>query len=1070
MGAPDRGAAGTALLLAVLWLTAACSSPRQLAVSESESLEDASANQGVVRVLEDPSAALTLADVSGPALAASFVPLDTPTLRRGTTSSAFWLRFEIGARATPLLLEVDNPTLTSVCVYRLDDRGRLVVTRTGQLLPVSTRDVAHPSFVFDIAPAEGTTVYVRAASRQSIRVPLRLWRPVAFFAADRKTATFSGVFYGALALTACYQLLLALGAPDRSHLTFAVTLIAACVTLLGLDGVGTFYLWPGLTPWAGTITTAASVVTVVSLLVFTSQFLALKERAPAAHRVLAIFGVAVIVGGLLVPYTVPYLTVSASALLASLLIGAHSWAGGYAPARRFVLAWLLITGGTIAGQLVQMGFHLPGNLRADYLYRLAALPAVALVSASLGERLWLLRRAAARAESARQQQERILVEVARGVVGTTGEQVFSSLVRHAAQVLEADVTLVGELIGGDRMRVVALWIDGAEGERADYRLAGTPCQKVMTGGACTYVDDVQQHFPEDAGLRAMAVRGYVGRPLLDSTGRTIGLLACLYRRRVTDAASVEHTLRIFASRAASELERRRAERALAERETLLGALLENSPAIVYVKDPEGRYLLVNRQYEERVGLPRDRILGRTDAELLPPDLAAAIRANDLLAMRHESPQQFEEAGRGQYFLSTKAALRDAAGEPWATIGVSTEITEFLRLQTQLRASQRMEAFGQLAGGVAHDFNNLLTAILGYIDLCESQATPDSPLAHDLAEARDASLRAARITGQLLAFARRQPSTPQAVDLNQVVRHLERLLRQAAGTHVTLQLAVSDQPVGVWLDPTHFEQVLLNLVLNARDSMNGGGVVRVETLVTDVPANLIPAGARTGGGRYAALRVCDTGGGIAAEHLPRIFEPFFTTKPAERGTGLGLSMCHGIVRQAGGFITVESRLGEGTTFTVFLPETHAGHTVSTRVPAPPAAGGSERILLVDDEAAVRRFATRALESRGYRVIEAEDGPSALALALRHPEPIDLLLTDVAMPGLNGRELAAALRTTHPGIAVLYMSGYAELALAEDGRAADGAGFLAKPFTVEQLAARVREQIDGTPTGGETANAV
>lgn len=386
MGAPDRGAAGTALLLAVLWLTAACSSPRQLAVSESESLEDASANQGVVRVLEDPSAALTLADVSGPALAASFVPLDTPTLRRGTTSSAFWLRFEIGARATPLLLEVDNPTLTSVCVYRLDDRGRLVVTRTGQLLPVSTRDVAHPSFVFDIAPAEGTTVYVRAASRQSIRVPLRLWRPVAFFAADRKTATFSGVFYGALALTACYQLLLALGAPDRSHLTFAVTLIAACVTLLGLDGVGTFYLWPGLTPWAGTITTAASVVTVVSLLVFTSQFLALKERAPAAHRVLAIFGVAVIVGGLLVPYTVPYLTVSASALLASLLIGAHSWAGGYAPARRFVLAWLLITGGTIAGQLVQMGFHLPGNLRADYLYRLAALPAVALVSASLGER------------------------------------------------------------------------------------------------------------------------------------------------------------------------------------------------------------------------------------------------------------------------------------------------------------------------------------------------------------------------------------------------------------------------------------------------------------------------------------------------------------------------------------------------------------------------------------------------------------------------------------------------------------------------------------------------------------
>ncbi len=1068
-----RAAGGALVLVAVALATACLPAPPAAGPDTGEAAGIGRWGRALlgaeVDVLEDPSARLTFDDVTREPHATQFQALSRPVLNPGYTHSAYWLRFRIGASTEPLLLEVANPTLTDVSVHRLGSNGRLTTTRTGQPLPLSTRERVHPALLFQVAPSSSTLVHVRVASRAPVRVPLRLWRPADFDTADRLAAITSGLFYGAMLLAAVFQLLLSIAVRDRTHPIFSGVIATTCVTLLGLDGLGSFYLWPSLAPWGTDLTTWAAVATIVGMLAFTSQFLALRDRSPRPRQALVVTACAMVACGVLVPRTAIYMTMAGTAVLVSLLSGVHAWWSGYAPARRFVMAWGLLTLGFVWGQLVLLGATAAAGLGADQIYRLAALPAVALVSVSLVDRFWLLRRTAETAEAALKRQEATLVEVARGIVGTTGDEVFSALVRQLARALEADHAFVGELdAAAQRVRTVSVWSDGKAGENFDYGLPDSPCADVLRTGTCLFPDEVQARFPRDAGLARMGIRAYAGTPLHDSAGKPIGLLVCLYRQPLADPASAERMLKLFAGRAASELERRRAERALAEREALLGALLDNSPALIYVKDPDGRYVLVNRQFEQHMRLSREMILGRGDADILPADVAAMLRRHDQQVLESATPLQFEEQGAGEFFLSTKAALRDHAGVPWAMIGVSTDITEFHKLQAQVRAAQRMEAFGQLAGGVAHDFNNLLTAILGYLELCERQVPEGSPVAADLAEAREATQRAARITSQLLAFARRQPSAPLAVELNGLVRGVGRLLRQAAGAAVAVHFDLHPGPVHVRLDPAQFEQVLLNLVINARDAMEGGGTVRVETGTAAVATAAPGAGAGLPAGRYAVLRVTDTGSGIAAEHLPRIFEPFFTTKPSGRGSGLGLSMCHGIVRQAGGAIDVESAEGHGTTFTVYLPEAAAQDAPRPAAPRHAPAGGAETVLVAEDEPSIRRFASRVLTGRGYHVLLAASGEEALALAAAHDGRIDLLLSDVAMPGINGRELADALRAARPGIRVVYMSGYGEQALADDGLVADGSPYLPKPFTMERLAATVREVLDARrPDGGRSA---
>jgi signal transduction histidine kinase/CheY-like chemotaxis protein len=395
-----------------------------------------------------------------------------------------------------------------------------------------------------------------------------------------------------------------------------------------------------------------------------------------------------------------------------------------------------------------------------------------------------------------------------------------------------------------------------------------------------------------------------------------------------------------------------------------------------------------------------------------------------------------------------------------------DITERRRLEEQLRQAQKMEAVGQLAGGIAHDFNNLLTAILGYANLLIDEIAKEDPLRQDLEEIRSAGERAASLTRQLLAFSRRQMLQPQAVDLNGLIHQLERLLRRLISEDVELVTALTPDIPAIKVDPASIEQVLVNLVVNARDAMSHGGRVTIETSLTELEGGYGTTHPPVAPGRYVMLSVSDTGQGMDEATQGRIFEPFFTTKEQGKGSGLGLATVYGIVQQSGGSIAVDSKPGSGTSFRVYLPTTEATAPVRAALArGDDAKKGWETVLLVEDEDAVRALAREVLRRNGYIVLEARHGLDALRVAERHPDVIHLLVTDVVMPHLNGRELADRLAEVRPAMKVLFMSGYTDHA-AMHRHLTPGAAFLQKPFTPATFARKVRSMLDEQPDGVTT----
>jgi two-component system cell cycle sensor histidine kinase/response regulator CckA len=382
-----------------------------------------------------------------------------------------------------------------------------------------------------------------------------------------------------------------------------------------------------------------------------------------------------------------------------------------------------------------------------------------------------------------------------------------------------------------------------------------------------------------------------------------------------------------------------------------------------------------------------------------------------------------------------------------------------RLQGQLQQASKMEAIGRLAGGVAHDFNNLLTSILGNVELALMDLEPQHPLAAMLAEVNRAAQSAASLTRQLLAFSRKQIIEPRVLDLNELIGGLRQMFVRLLGESISLETSLATDLGAVRVDPGQFEQVIINLVINARDAMPGGGRLVIET--TDAGDAEEPGGQPEcpvrGRGRVV-LAVSDTGHGMPPEVMAHLFEPFFTTKSKDRGTGLGLATVYGVVKQAGGTIDVQSEVGRGTTFRVFLPRVAEAADRRGDRPVPDVLPrGHGTVLLVEDEDAVRALAVRILERLGYDLLVAGSGVEALAIATRHRRPVDLLLTDVVMPGMSGRELAAQLAGCHPETAVLYTSGYTEEVIAHHGVLDPGLRFIPKPYTPQALANAVRSAL-------------
>ncbi len=514
-------------------------------------------------------------------------------------------------------------------------------------------------------------------------------------------------------------------------------------------------------------------------------------------------------------------------------------------------------------------------------------------------------------------------------------------------------------------------------------------------------------------------------------------------------------------------ERKRAEQAVRDSAAERRMILDSVNAMIWYKDKYNRVIRANRAAAATLGLSPEDVEGRSTYDLYPDD-AAQFYEDDLDVMLSGRPkigilESLRTASGGRRFVQTdKLPYRDEKGQIIGVIVFSLDVTERHELEEQLRQVQKMEAAGRLAGGLAHDFNNLLTAILGYGDLLLARLPEGDPLRRHSEEIRRAGERASALTRQLLAFSRKQVLLSEIVDPNVLVRGLETMTRRLAGERIQIALDLAAQG-HVLVDPGQFEQVVVNLVLNARDAMPRGGRLSIATSDVELDPDYVHAHIESTPGPHVVLEVSDTGIGMDPETRSHIFEPFFTTKDSGKGTGLGLSSVYGIVKQSGGHIVVDSQVGRGSTFRLYLPRTET-RARGMNAPTLPQLRGSETILVAEDEPMVRELTREILEDAGYSVLEAADGQEAVAIAASHAGAIHLLLSDVVMPGMMGGETAERVRQLRPGVRVLFMSGHADDPSIERGEMVGDAPLLAKPFSPTSLTARVREALEpatGTP---------
>jgi PAS domain S-box-containing protein len=509
-------------------------------------------------------------------------------------------------------------------------------------------------------------------------------------------------------------------------------------------------------------------------------------------------------------------------------------------------------------------------------------------------------------------------------------------------------------------------------------------------------------------------------------------------------------------------ERRRAHEALHASEAKYRSLIENLTQSVFLKDRDLRFVAVNRLLCENIGRAEENIIGKNDYDFYPPEMAERFRADDRIVLtegkRLEREEQTIIAGKVRTVQTVKSPVRDEEGRVVGVLGIFWDVTEQRTLEAQLRQAQKMDAVGQMAGGIAHDFNNLLTAVLGNLELAQMELPEAHACRELLASAIKAGFRAAELTRQLLSFARQTPLRPGMLNINACIDETVRLLRRTIDPRITVQTDTSADAWSVQADASQMGQVLMNLCLNARDAMPQGGTLRLETsnVTLDAPAAMEHPSGRLG--EFVRLSVCDTGEGMPPDIMDHVFEPFFTTKGPGKGTGLGLAVVFGIVKQHGGWIECQSKVGKGTRFDIYLPRSSAIGEATADVNDVSARGGTETVLLADDQDMVRSVGRGILERHGYRVLTAADGQEAVDIFKQRKAEIDLVILDYTMPKLSGLDAFRLVRQLNPVICVLFSSGnYSEQALQELERE-QSVAFVVKPYRPVDLARSVRDLLD------------
>jgi two-component system cell cycle sensor histidine kinase/response regulator CckA len=506
-------------------------------------------------------------------------------------------------------------------------------------------------------------------------------------------------------------------------------------------------------------------------------------------------------------------------------------------------------------------------------------------------------------------------------------------------------------------------------------------------------------------------------------------------------------------------ERKEAEEELRRSEQRLHTTLNAAPVILFALDPAGVFTLSAGRGLQELGLKPGEVVGqsvferyRDNPEILD-HFRRALSGEEFIAT-DEVPQQ-------QRVYETRwAPGPDRDGIPSGVIGIATDITERVRLQKQMRNMQQLEAIGRLAGGIAHDFNNLLNIVLGYAQLLSEGTDLTEKMKKGLGQIHRAGERAAALTHQLLAFSRKQVLQPKLIDLNAIVADVQKMLSRVIGEDIELVIRLHPSLAPVKADPVQMERVLINLAVNARDAMPSGGTLLMETTNVELSEAYVHQHPGLPFGQCVVLTVSDTGHGMDDETLEHIFEPFFTTKELGKGTGMGLASVHGIVTQSGGSVSVSSTPGKGTTFQIYLPAETVSAEAPAEKPVEEIARGSETILVVEDEANLREITRVFLEDCGYRVLEAADGNEALQIAESFSHPIHLILTDVIMPGMNGRQLAEQILSARPGMKAVYMTGYMDDMVVQHKVLEPGIPLLQKPFDLVRLTRKIRTVLDGS----------
>jgi two-component system cell cycle sensor histidine kinase/response regulator CckA len=660
--------------------------------------------------------------------------------------------------------------------------------------------------------------------------------------------------------------------------------------------------------------------------------------------------------------------------------------------------------------------------------------------------------------------------VERATARVSGQNLFKTVVVNLAKSLGVSYAMIGELDEKDpgKIRMLARWPDGQPGELADYELLGTPCEQTIRDGIFSQSVDVVRDFPDDRALESLAIKCYLGVRMVDSRGKPLGLVVIMHNDEKEELLDYTAIICVVADRVAAEIERMRSEEI---REQLAAAINQAAEAVM-VTDHTGTIQYINSAYERMTGYTCDDILHFNPRHKKAGDPTNAFydRLGKTIAAGTAWSGRFVNSrkdGSLYYEDATISPVRNAHGEIQSFVAVKRDVTREVQLEEQVREAQKLDAVGQLAGGVAHDFNNILTTIIGNVELSlndlKSHLAPDHNLLNALQQIELSAQRASTLTRQLLTFSRREAIQPQVISPEQVLTDLENMLRRLIREDIHLETILRSDQSRILIDRGQLEQVIVNLVVNAVDAMPSGGRLTIRTSTESIDSSQENISPDACPGRYVVLSIQDSGCGMDVATRERIFEPFFTTKDASKGTGLGLATVYGIIKQIGGFIDVESEPAAGTTMRIYLPVTdktqaEPGDTPPSQSPA----GGQESILVCEDDPLVRDLLKLSLESAGYTVHAFGQAQDALAFAQDQPRVIDLLLTDVIMPNLNGKQLADRIHETLPDLATLFISGYASNVIAEFGAEIKDADLIQKPFNREQLLLRVRSVLDRVST--------